>query len=135
MTKPSDLQPFFEFWRLSLKGERPPLHSDQEPQPGFYRVRNKRAKTWYPVAFWLEQPVDDNGELSDDERIVAKVGRRVLRDEVEIEFLWYKACQNPVSYEAYTHALQYNAWADDPVVEEAKPEIPKIIAAEAAPLY
>lgn len=138
MTKPTDLVILQQWWREALAGDPRQtfnhLGDQWQPQVGFYRIK-KAAGSWYPVAIWMDQPVDDDGELCADETIIAKVGNRTIKDEMEIENLWFKCCLLPVSYEAYTYALQYGAWADDPK-ETVKPEpVPKIIAAEAPALF
>lgn len=138
MTKPTPLIELQSWWGSALAGDPQQafatLDDQWQPQVGFYRIK-KAAGSWHPVAIWMDQPVDEDGELSGPETLRAKVNQFLIKDENDIENLWFKCCLMPVSYEAYCHALQYGAWADDPQEKVAPEPVPKIIAAEAPALF
>lgn len=113
------------YWRAALKGDPAKIFKRlddwEEPQPGFYRIRrvNWREKgfrsPFYPVAIWKSEM--GNGML-------AKVGiNQTITDEMRILDLWLKGSKNPVTEDAYRHAVAYGTWADDPPPKEPKPEV------------
>lgn len=95
----------YSFWRDALAGKFGPVHDD-DPQPGFYRKRTRRAGPFVPVAIWR-----------DGERMVAFVDGRAA-DASEI---WTFVCQHPISEEAYHQALNGDGWddLDEGVAEQA----------------
>lgn len=128
MRQPSDVQPYYEYWRLALKdmaaaeayyqANKDRLSFNPEfpaALPGFYRRKNGKRQ-WKALAIWIDQPIEA-GELVGDERILCKygIGRdSVTDDEIEIMSLFRKARANPVSEDAYLWAVSHNnQWADD----------------------
>ena len=138
MTVPTPLYQQQAWWRSALEDTEAAfdaLPDVWQPQVGFYRISTNMKRTWHPVAIWMLQPTDDNGDLVGDETLIAKVRNKIVTDQFEIDDLWLKAMKNPVSYEAYAHALEHGTWADDkPAKVRPEPE-PKIIAAEAPALF
>lgn len=92
----------WHWWQEALAGRFGPIH-DSDPQQGYYRTRFKN-KPWEPVAIWFE-----------DGRWNAMRGERAV-DAAEI---WTWCCRNPITYEAYTKAIEGGGWDDEP-------EAPKI---------
>ncbi len=80
--------------RLSTIG---PIH-DGDPQQGYYRTRFK-DKPWEPVAIWFE-----------DGKWHAMRGDR----QVDASDIWTWCCRNPITYEAYTKAIEGAGWDDEP---------------------
>jgi hypothetical protein len=74
------------FWRAALAGAGVPVH-ENDPQPGYWRMRAGRGGPWLPVAIWRAA----DGLL------------KALRDgqPAEAQDLWTWCCQNPVAYETY----------------------------------
>ena len=85
------------WWQAALAGNFGPIH-DSDPNQGYYRTRFK-DKPWEPVAIWFE-----------DGKWNAMRGERAI-DAAEI---WTFCCRNPISYEAYTKAIEGGGWDDEP---------------------
>ncbi|CAD7023292.1 hypothetical protein REJC140_00157 [Pseudorhizobium endolithicum] len=87
----------WKWWQDALAGNFGPIH-DSDPQQGYYRTRFKE-KPWEPVAIWFE-----NGEWH------AMRGDRTVR----AADIWTWCCRNPITYEAYTKAIEGDGWDDEP---------------------
>jgi hypothetical protein len=85
------------WWQNALAGTIGPIH-DGDPQQGYYRTRFK-DKPWEPVAIWFE-----------DGKWHAMRGDR----QVDASDIWTWCCRNPISYEAYTKAIEGAGWDDEP---------------------
>ena len=73
----------YDWWQRTVAGERTPRTED-DPQPGFYKIRMVRNGPFVPVEIWLEQEVDpETGELTADERLRA-ICNGEPRDPVKI---------------------------------------------------
>lgn len=91
--------PELSIWRKSLAGEPVALH-ENDPQEGYWRLRQKRAGHWIPVAIWRTP----EGEL------------QALRDgEVaDAQDLWSWCCRYPIAYETYVAvAERREPWPED----------------------
>lgn len=87
--------------------------SESDPQPGFYRRRNKNGPPT-PVAIWEK-----------DGKMVAKVGA-VMGDASAV---WVSSCDNPVKAETYNAVVKGAPWPDqipeqkeEPAQEDNAPE-------------
>ncbi|TBE49167.1 hypothetical protein ELH06_08330 [Rhizobium ruizarguesonis] len=85
------------WWQNALAGNVGPIH-DGDPQQGYYRTRFK-DKPWEPVAIWFE-----------DGKWHAMRGDR----QVDASDIWTWCCRNPITYEAYTKAIEGAGWDDEP---------------------
>ncbi|MBY5657140.1 hypothetical protein [Rhizobium leguminosarum] len=85
------------WWQNALAGNIGPIH-DGDPQQGYYRTRFK-DKSWEPVAIWFE-----------DGKWHAMRGDR----QVDASEIWTWCCRNPITYEAYTKAIEGAGWDDEP---------------------
>lgn len=85
------------WWQNALEGKIGPIH-DGDPQQGYYRTRFK-DKPWEPVAIWFE-----------DGKWHAMRGDR----QVDASDIWTWCCRNPITYEAYTKAIEGAGWDDEP---------------------
>jgi len=87
----------WHWWQEALAGRIGPIH-DGDPKQGYYRTRFK-DKPWEPVAIWFE-----DGEW------------HALRGErkVDASDIWTWCCRNPITYEAYTKAIEGAGWDDEP---------------------
>lgn len=85
------------WWQNALAGNIGPIH-DGDPQQGYYRTRFK-DKPWEPVAIWFE-----------DGKWHAMRGDH----QVDASDVWTWCCRNPISYEAYTKAIEGAGWDDEP---------------------
>ena len=88
------------WWRQALLGHFGPIH-ENDPQPGYYRMRKGRGGRWVPAAIWEEK---DNLGLS-------CLVDGVERDPFEV---WTWVCRHPVSYETYVAVAERGeAWPED----------------------
>ena len=91
--------PDLSTWRKALAGEPVPLHENQ-PQPGYWRLRQGRGGPFLPVAIWREP----DGAL------------KALRDgaPADAQDLWTWCCRHPVPYETYVAVAERGeAWPDE----------------------
>lgn len=87
------------YWRQALLGVPTPIH-ENDPQPGYYRMRAGRGGPWQPVAIWR----DSQGDL--------KALRAGL--PADAQDLWTWCCRNPIPYETYVSvAERREPWPDD----------------------
>lgn len=50
---------------------------DEDPEPGFYRMRMRPGAPWAPARLWLRQDLDEHGDLAADEIVLGEIdGRR-----------------------------------------------------------
>ncbi|OCJ05281.1 hypothetical protein A6U87_14855 [Rhizobium sp. AC44/96] len=87
----------WSWWTNALTGNFGPIH-DGDPQQGYYRTRFK-DKPWEPVAIWFE-----------DGKWHAMRGER----QIDASDIWTWCCRNPITYEAYTKAIEGGGWDDEP---------------------
>ena len=91
--------PDLSTWRKALAGEPIPLH-ENDPQPGYWRIRQGRGGPFLPVAIWREP----DGAL------------KALRDgaPADAQQLWTWCCRHPVPYETYVAVAERGeAWPDE----------------------
>lgn len=87
----------YHWWREALAGRMGEVHEDQ-PQPGFYKLRNGRDGPWKPVAIWKA-----GGAL------VARVADE-SRDPLDV---WVWCAKHPVPKLDAKHAFEHGAWPGD----------------------
>lgn len=80
----------WSWWQSALAGQSRQIH-ENEPQQGFYRVKND------PVAIWHE----------DGATMALRAGRPVDAAEV-----WTYACRKPISHELYTSVVAGGTWPE-----------------------
>lgn len=97
----------YDFWFSALANPEKigskelPVH-ENEPQPGFYRMRGKGGSNFdmIPVAIW-----EAGGS------IIVKAGKTICDDP---ENIWSFCCRYPVSEEDYHDAMAGKMWPDSP---------------------
>ena len=90
----------YSWWRQALLGQFGPIH-ENDPQPGYYRMRKGRGGPWVPVAIW----VSDKGSS------LACLVNGLEQDPYEI---WTWVCRYPVPYETYVAVAEHGqAWPED----------------------
>lgn len=87
----------YSYWRDALNGQFAPISADA-PQPGRYRMREKKGGPWLPVAIFTQ-----------DGALKAAVGRS-FTDPLKV---WTWCADNPVSEADYKQALDGGAWPGD----------------------
>lgn len=60
----------YAWWRRALNNPATPRYED-EPQAGYYRMRKVARGPWVPVEIRLLSITDENGDLTEPERLVA----------------------------------------------------------------
>lgn len=161
MREPSDLIPYYEYWELAQKDRAQAEHWylahcqslsfwDDVPMmfPGFYRYQYKGNSSkmqhvkgqYIPVAIWIEQQKNDEGELIADEVVLVKSGvfpafhadtDSNYLGEIGLLMAWEQCRKSPVTKEMYDYAIgtymreSAYRWFDDkaPVAKPAPIEI------------
>lgn len=81
-------------WYLAaLFGEKPPLHDDSPPEPGWYKRRLIARGPFVPARVWCEENRDDDGELTEDVRYYCEVNGSLVNAFDE----WWLICKYPIS--------------------------------------
>jgi len=77
----------YSWWQRALLGHFGPIH-ENDPQPGYYRMRKGRGGAWVPVAIWFEEG------RSGINCLVAGMERNAYD-------VWTWVCRYPIAYETY----------------------------------
>lgn len=100
----------YKFWNKALInpeqiGHKLPVH-ENDPQLGFYRMRDRDGGDMVPVAIWY-----DGG-------LLAKAGEKMV-DPINV---WSFCCRYPVTHKDYTDVVNGKGWKDSPpdLSEETK---------------
>jgi len=86
--------------------ERASLPVHNEPQCGWFGTMLVRKGAWVPARVWLDQPIDEVGELAGDEILRCEVDGRE-RDAGE---QWLFLCQQPISEREFDHMTALRRW-------------------------
>lgn len=105
MRRPSTRAEIYARWSRRCEAPRLPISVD-DPEPGFYWRRFVRGGPRVPVEIRLLQEIDpENGELANDERLVAIVGTErafeTFKSRWGVERQWLAAARNPISREEF----------------------------------
>lgn len=121
------MQSDYSYWTNALAGKFGPVH-DGEPQPGFYRKKNKGTAD-RAVAIWWD---DNTG---------AMVAVQDADAVIDARDVWTWVCQNPITEAVYRAVAAGKPWPDDittsnnpPADEAEKDEIQSAIDAAMAEL-
>lgn len=87
----------FGFWRDALAGKPVEIHADN-PQSGYYKMRDGKGGKWLPVAIWTQQGT-----------LVCRVAGET-RDPMSV---WTYCAGNPVSKTDAKHAFETGSWPGD----------------------
>ena len=77
------------------------------PECGWYKRRLVKDGPYVPCAIWMEQPVDEDGELTGPERLRGEVNGR----ESDPLDMWTWVCGNPISEKQYRLMHAESTWA------------------------
>ena len=138
-SNPAELYAFWRHWLQTPDDVEMKAETREEPHCGFFRARRflqGYGWHWRPVAIWVESPADpETGELCDDEYFVAKIANAVIKDQNDVADIWLKVKQ-PVSEEAYRHAMAHGNWSDDkPSRQDPKHKPEPVIVTEQPALF
>ena len=90
----------YAWWREAVTGNNPPIHADQ-PQSGYFKMRDGKDGPWLPVAIWR-----------DDDGMQCRVGP----DWRDAEKIWTFCAGNPVGKADAKHAFEKGSWPGDVAV-------------------
>lgn len=98
MREPSSPESKWAWWESAVAGRSPPI-VEEEPHPGFYKLRRwPRLPYWLPVYVWIESPIDpETGELVDDERIRCEVDGKAAN--AKTRWTWF--AHHPITEEEF----------------------------------
>lgn len=91
----------WSFWQKALKGDFGPM-SEGQPEQGYYRTRFKGGQ-WEPVAIYYPE--------GSDQIVAYRSGREVDPGEA-----WNFCRTNPITFEAYTRAMDGHGFDDEPAL-------------------
>lgn len=91
------MSPTYQWWKDALAGNRPPIHEDQ-PQPGYYKVKRGQGEPWQGCAIWPSKT---------DGRLLAAVGRKPNVNPVDPYKIWTWAAKHPISLDDYKHFAEH----------------------------
>lgn len=99
----------------------PPI-VEGEPCCGWYKVRLHRDGVFVPARIFLEQRIDETGELLADERLRCQIGDEMV-DPVAA---WPTLCSRPIPASEYAYLVAVRGWAkssatDQPQAAESRP--------------
>lgn len=95
---------------------------DPTPECGWYKRRLVKGGIFVPARIWMEQTVDDAGELVEDERLMCEVNGNYCDADEE----WLHLANHPITEAEYTymHALRRHVAWHEPDHPAANPRQP-----------
>lgn len=115
---PTPAHVVYAWHTAALSGSKPPIHD--LPQAGWYQRRLVKGGPFVAGEIWLDQAVDDSGELTEPERLRCLVDGKE-RDPAD-QWLWL--CNNPISRDEFRFMTRTANWArvHAPSEPEANPK-------------
>lgn len=105
MRTPSDTVAALQWWRDALAGKKPAITN--EPHCGFFKRRLVKGGAWVPAKIWIEQLIDQDGELTAPETMRCEVNGRAR--DAEDQWLWL--CTHPIPQSEYLYLVSLSSWA------------------------
>jgi len=96
---PTSRKEIYDWYTSSMRGERPAVHED-DPQCGWFKMREKKSGPWVPVRIWLHQPVE-NYQLTGPEVLRGSVGTFSDDREADPVKMWTRCAKRPISPTEY----------------------------------
>jgi hypothetical protein len=120
MRTPTPHVDLYGWWMVALGGGDPEVTHD--PQPGYYKRRLVKGGPWVAARIWMDQPIDELGELCGDETLQCEVAGRWA----DPEDAWTWICANPISEQEFKYltALAEHCAAHEPSHPSANPRQP-----------
>ena len=120
MRRPTPRAVLYAWHAAALAGSHPPVHD--EAQPGWYKRKLVRGGPFVAVEIWMEQLVDDAGDLVAPEELRCEVDG----SPADPHDLWTYVCDNPISQAEFRHMRSLAAWVkahspDEPVANPREP--------------
>lgn len=91
----------------------PPI-SEDEPHCGWFKVSLARGSVPVPARIYLRQAVDQDGELTEPERLICEIGDDAV-DPVEA---WSRICVRPIKASEYRYLMAVRAWAKSSATDQ-----------------
>lgn len=105
MRTPTPIDDQLLFWRNAIAGRAQAIH-EGEPNAGWYQTRLVARGPWVPVRIWLEQPVDDAGELEGPEILRCTVDGEI-KDPVAV---WVHCADRPIAEHYFAYMAALRSW-------------------------
>jgi hypothetical protein len=120
MRQPTPISEQYAWHRAALAGDNPEITAT--PQAGWFKRRLVKGGPWVAGRLWLDQPVDELGELCGDETLQCEVAGRWA----DPEDAWTWLCANPISEQEFKYltALAEHCAAHEPSHPSANPRQP-----------
>lgn len=103
---PTPLSVSLAWWREALR--RLPEAIPDDPKPGFYQRRLVKGGVYVPCRIWLEQDVDEAGELLDEPRLLAEVNG----EPAEPDDIWSYVAGNPITEQMFRYLVARREWSE-----------------------
>jgi hypothetical protein len=102
---PTSPERALEFHARALAGARDSVH-ENDPRPGWWKMRIVKKGPWVPVKIWLEQDIDEGGELLGPEIV------RCLVDgsSWDPRDAWLYCCNVPIAEHEFQYLTALRAW-------------------------
>lgn len=107
MRKPTNLYEAHAWWRHAVHGSGKIIAAALKPQLGFYQRKLVSGGIHVPARIWLDQAIDDAGELIADEVLRCEING-AERNPVEA---WPWLFANPISEEEFRYMRAQAEWA------------------------
>lgn len=91
----------------------PPI-IEAEPACGWFKVRLHRDGVFVPARIYLEQRIDEAGELVADERLRCQIGDELV-DPFET---WPTLCSRPIPAAEYAYLVAVRGWAKSSATDQ-----------------
>jgi hypothetical protein len=128
--QPSPASALYAWHRAMMAGERPAVHEGL-PEAGWFKVREgegdiHRLKPWVPVCISVQREVDEAGELTGPEVLVADCnGKQLSPEQTARLWVWLKPISR-AEYDALVYAAAFPPEEPEPKaapVRKPKPQI------------
>lgn len=113
MRQPTPQTQLYSWHRDALDGLKPVIREDA--YCGWYKRKLVKGGPWIPARIWMEQPIDEDGYLTDDEVMRCEING-VMADPID-EFSWL--ANNPITEDEYRYLVRLRKWADQNRTEHA----------------
>lgn len=72
MRQPTPHEVLYRWHHAAVAGECPPTH--MEPECGYFLARRELRGQFIPASIYMDQPTDEDGELTGDETMRCEIG-------------------------------------------------------------
>jgi len=110
MSKPTPHAALYAWHTEALKGVfgEVGIRIGEDPQCGWFKRKLVKDGPFVPARIWVYQPVDDEGDLCDDEAMQCEVDGKFA----DPEEAWSWLCGNPISEAEFKHLTALRQWSE-----------------------